>query len=341
MINNQQRQCTYSTISPQALLAELIPSYAIDSPLECLFWQRGANDTYFIRCAGARYALRIYRHGVYPLEAIEFEAQALIYLHEQGVPVAYPVELKSGGYVGEITAPEGVRYVLMSTFAPGDLPDYEQPEHCRRVGTSVAEMHKASEGFCPRLKRASLDLEYLLDDSLGVICSVFSSRADDLDVIKVFASEVRADVSAISQDAMDWGLCHGDLHGTNLHIDNDKVTHFDFEECALGVRAYDLATFKWGECLGEQRLHRWSTFLEGYESVRPLGDADRAAIDLFVVIREFSNVAYGLRNVHDFGHALCSDREFDVMTGELRHLMKMSGKAGNTVPVPSHIQLQP
>lgn len=69
-------KCSYSTINPDELMAKVIPEYAIDTPLECLFWERGANDTYQVRCANARYFLRIYRHGAFPREANEFEAEA-------------------------------------------------------------------------------------------------------------------------------------------------------------------------------------------------------------------------------------------------------------------------
>ena len=55
-------KCSYSTISSKELMAKVIPDYCIDNPVDCLFWERGSNDTYLLRSVDARYSLRIYRH---------------------------------------------------------------------------------------------------------------------------------------------------------------------------------------------------------------------------------------------------------------------------------------
>ena len=117
-------RCTYSTICSQELMAKVIPGYSINNPLDCVFWRRGANDTYQVRCANSRYSLRIYRCGAFSREAIEFEVKVLTYLHQQGFSVAFPIARKSGEYLTEIAAPEGPRFVLLTSFAYGTTPDY-------------------------------------------------------------------------------------------------------------------------------------------------------------------------------------------------------------------------
>ncbi|WP_429842749.1 hypothetical protein [Brevibacillus sp. FIR094] len=49
-------------------------------------------------------------------------------------------------------------------------------------------------------------------------------------------------------------MCHGDLQGnfnTNF-CDDNTYTHFDFDLCGYGWRAYDLAAFKLSRILIEE-----------------------------------------------------------------------------------------
>ena len=318
---------SYSTVSGKDLLEQVVSDYEIKEPQECLFWQRGTNDTYEVRCKEARYSLRVYRHDIYPREAIEFEAAALEFLHLQGIAVAYPIARKStpqsGEFVTEILAPEGSRFVLLSAFADGKEPDYDEPGNCHLVGESVARIHQASDNFNTPHKRTRLDLQGLLEDSMVVLRQYMAHRPDDLAFIEKLANDSRETVRAVPEDSADIGFCHGDLHGYNLHIHEDKVTHFDFEECGFGYRVFDLATFKWGTCQGEKRAKRWPEFLAGYESIRPISGPDLALIDTFVIIRHLWLVAFHLRNVEDFGYDLTSEGYFDHQCKALKRMAGM------------------
>ncbi len=316
-------RCSYSTINPDELMAKVIPEYSIDTPLECLFWERGANDTYQVRCADAHYFLRIYRHGAFPREANEFEAEVLSYLHQQGFSVAYPIARKSGGYLTEIMAPEGPRFVLLTALAEGSTPDYDSPETCRLVGQSVAKMHLASSGFTTFHKRSRLDLQGLLENSMVDVRNHMAHRPDALSIIENIAQDARTAVQAVTEESLDTGICHGDLHGGNLHVHDGKVTHFDFEECAFGYRVYDLATFKWGSCLGsdERRAKRWPVFMEGYESIRLISESEHSLVDSFVIIRELAETAYGIRHIRDFGHNNIMASDIDYVCFRLNKML--------------------
>jgi len=315
-------QCSYSTVDPRELMTKVLPEYCIDSPLECLFWERGANDTYQVRCADGLYFLRVYRCGAYPRDAVEFEAEALNYLHQQGFPVAYPIARKSGKYITEIAACEGPRFVLLTALAEGSTPDYDSRDNCRLVGESVAKLHLVSSGFETSYKRTNLDLQWLLENSIAVIRNHMAQHADVIRVFEKVARDARETVEAVPEETLDRGICHGDLHGGNLHLHEGKVTHFDFEECAFGYRVYDLATFKWGICMGEQGSERWSAFVEGYESIRPISESDFSLVDTFVLIRELAETAYGIRHVKDFGHNDIMAADIDDACDRIKILQK-------------------
>ena len=305
--------CSYSTISTQHVLSRVLPQYLIDEPIECVLWERGANDTYLVRCANAQYFLRIYRCGAFTREANEFEAQVLIFLHQNGISVASPVARREGGYISDIAAPEGLRFALLTHEAEGDVPDYDSLDNCRLVGESVARMHLLSEGFETPLVRMRLDLQGLLDTPLIHVRDYLHQHEKELKYIEAAAQQARSAIQAAPEAELKSGICHGDLHGGNLHLSNGTVTHFDFEECAFGYSIYDMATFRWGACFGKAREARWPAFLEGYESVRTLTDTEHSLINMFVITRELSELAYGIRHVQFFGSN-------DIMASDLDHV---------------------
>jgi Ser/Thr protein kinase RdoA (MazF antagonist) len=318
-----ESSCQYSTIKPSELMAHVLPQYRIDKPIECLFWERGSNDTYKVRCTDAQYFLRVFRHGAYSKAANEFEAEALIYLYRQGVPVAYPMPRKSGGYIAEIVAPEGPRFVLLTSVANGSTPDYESLKNCRLVGESIARLHTLSTGFESTYERTHLDLKGLLDDSMDVIRQYFPHQPSAINKIERIAQAVKATVQAVPDELLDYGICHGDLHGGNLHIHEDLVTLFDFEECAFGYRAYDLGTFKWNLGSNKQSKEKWSAFIEGYSSIRPLTESAHAVIDTFVIIRELVEAAYGIRHVEYFGHNDILAADIDQLCDRLHKMQAL------------------
>ena len=65
----------YSTLRGDELLAKIVSQYDIDSPLECVFMQRGVNDTYELRCANRKYSLRVYRHALRKRDEIDIDHQ--------------------------------------------------------------------------------------------------------------------------------------------------------------------------------------------------------------------------------------------------------------------------
>ena len=311
-------QCSYSTISCEELMAKVIPDYCIEDPLECIFWERGSNDTYVIRCASARYSMRIYRHENYPSDEIDFEVDALNYLHKQGFPVAYPIARKSGGYITEISAHEGVRYVLVTLFAEGSSLECSSVDEFRLYGKSLASLHEASQDFTTPHKKKDLDLNNFIDDSVKLIEPFLSHRPKDLEALNQYVENARSRVLRIGADCMDVGFCHGDVHGGNAHLHDGVLTHFDFEECGFGYRIYDLATFNWAFDLNDSKSENWLAFLDGYESVRRISTEDIELLDTFVLLRHVWLIAFHMRNAGDFGGELTSDEYIDRQWSRLK-----------------------
>jgi Ser/Thr protein kinase RdoA (MazF antagonist) len=317
---------SHSTLSGPELLAQVVCHYKVDKPLACLFWTRGINDTYQVQCANARYSLRVYRHAFRSRDDIEFEIAALNYLRSKGADVAYPIQRKDGGYITEVIAPEGSRYIILTTHAEGELLKYDEPEDSRRFGESVATLHKLSEGFTTHYQRKTLDLSYLLAPSLDAFRPYLTEHPEDLAFVEQVAEEARAVVTARPIESLDSGFCHGDFHGGNVHEANDVLTHYDFDCCGLGLRIYDLATFKWDATLSGTEEQRWPHFLEGYRSVRDLSDSELELLNSFVVIRHFWWIGQILGKVGGFEYDMTDNESIDDY---LRYLKKIVSKDGD------------
>lgn len=310
----------YSTLCGDELLAKIVSQYDIKAPLQCVFQQRGVNDTYELRCSDRKYSLRVYRHALRERDEIDFEMAAINYLHQKGADVAYPIAKKNGEYVTEIEAPEGHRYVVITAYANGEHIRFEERQHAVQFGESAALLHDLSEGFHTSHRRPNLDINYLLDDSLQVICPYFVNSPEDWAVLEKTSTEARLRVSSVSRNRLDTGFCHGDFHGGNVREADGVITHFDFDCCGIGLRIFDLATFNWSARLREKQDEGWPAFLEGYRSVRNIGEDDLALLDTFVFIRHVWLMSLHMGNADDFGHGVTSQ---DYIDHQMKFIKKL------------------
>ena len=311
----------YSTIAPAALETILARDYQLDAPLRCTVWNRGFNDHYLVATAARHYMLRVYSPGKYWAQGpgdFRFELELLRHLHAHDVPVSYAIERRDGDLLGPIHAPEGERYVALFSYAPGTIVEQMDQLQSRLFGETVARLHLAADAFSTGHPRYHLDLHMLLEQPMGLIRqSMGASRPDALSFLERTARQLKEQVQRLSRDGGAYGIIHADLHGRNNHITLDnRLTLFDFDHCGFGWRAYDLAVF-----VGGQALEIREAFVEGYQSVRRLSDAELAAIPTFVKIRPIWDTGDILAMAHLFGVAWANDRHWDRLTKELRELM--------------------
>jgi len=310
----------YSTISECELMSKLVPLYDIGEPASCLFWERGVNDTYQLKCDDDTYSLRIYRVGLRTLDAIEFELAALTHLHKRGLSVAHPLAKRDGSFITALQAPEGIRYAIVTSFAHGDKPDYDDLVNAGMYGQAVAQLHNLSDDFVTDHNRPILDLEYLLDTSMDIVRPFVTKGSDEIEYLNKIAEELRQRVIAMDDEKLDVGFCHGDCHGHNVHKHDDVLTHYDFDCCGLGLRVFDLATFKWGSAGHKEFDKHWNAFLTAYKDEREIGEADLSLIDTFVSIRHIWWMSLRCGNVQDFGNAGSGEQFIRWQIGNLKRI---------------------
>lgn len=262
--------------------------YEIGTPRSSRFVSNGLNDTYSIETDNGIYFVRIYKFNWRTESDIRFELEFVLHLHHCGIPVSIPIARRDGEWLTELDAPEGKRYMALFTLAAGK--EKRDAETSRLYGTAIAELHRAADSFALSSVRFELDLQHLLDQPLQHLLPFLRHRPDDEQFILVAANRLKKRIAGLLDEGLEWGVCHGDLHGSNVHFASDgELTHFDFDCCGMGWRSYDLSVFWWDRVqsakLESFENEQWDAFLAAYLKVRPLNRVDLEAIPAFVAIR--------------------------------------------------------
>jgi len=283
-----------SAIHCGALTDRVLPQYGLRPPIHCRVCNRGVNDTYRAKHkTGVRY-LRVYRYGWRTKAQIEAELDMLTYLHRRRLPVSHPVKRKDGRYLTRIAAPEGTRYAAVFTEAPGEWKRLGL-KGSERYGELAARMHACLDERPEDPRRFHLDRAHFIDEPLRYVTPMLAHRESDLDYLQKTGVDLwqRVDELLPERRKPEYGNCHGDHHGGNLHTDGSGLqTVFDFDCYGYGWRAYDMAVFHWSwrawatekaqKSLGTRM---WKAFVRGYGGVRSLGQNELEATSVFVALR--------------------------------------------------------
>ncbi|MCG3114857.1 MAG: phosphotransferase [Candidatus Manganitrophus sp. SA1] len=264
--------------------------YDLGDPLTGRLLSDTANSHYLLTAGEARYVLRIYRRGkswVTKESDYRFELEWLAYLHEQGLPVAYPLPRRNGDLLGLLCAPEGERYYALFSFAPGRIVHSMDAGQSRLFGEGIARIHLASDRFQAKQTRFHQDTDELIDATLARIETFLEGRRpEDVAFFRALASSLKETLRGLPRSAPFYGIIGGDFHGGNHFFSSEnRLTFFDFDMCGYGWRVYDLAVFFWSAKLRPEMRVTLADVLQGYEAVRPLLDVERAALPAMVKVR--------------------------------------------------------
>lgn len=316
----------YSLLASTALADLVAKQYALSAPVHCTLLQHGDNDTYLVRSANERYVLRVWHHDDRPLAEAEGEMRLLAALAAHNAPVVKPVQRRDGAYVQAVRAPEGTRFVGLFAYAGGSPPGKQiNPDQAYAYGKAVAHLHTATDQLPATFARPQLDLVRLLDTPLRIITPLLAHRPHDVAYLKDLTQHLRDQLNRLPQTPPMYGLCHGDLHKTNVLCNqNNQLTIIDFDCCGYGWRAYDLAVFFWSTRYLPQAAPVRTAFLGGYTEQRALTPQELASIPHFVAAQHICITAVEIEQAARgvWGSEPITDAYLDERLGFLRTWMQ-------------------
>jgi len=262
----------YSTLAATALTERVLSQYDLGIVRACQFWNRGISDIYRVETQANTYILRISHAHWRSFSEVAFELEWLDFLQKQRIPVAYPLRTRQGELIIELNAPEGRRCAALFIYAPGEIPLGDlSTTQAFQLGQILGDIHNCSANFRCKHDRFSLNLDYVLDQSIQIITPFLQHRLQDLNYLKRRAKSLRQVLALIPTSPPYWTICWGDPHSGNVHFTPDnQMTLFDFDQCGYGWRSFDIAKFlQVAVRTGLKRSIR-DAFVSGYSTISPL-----------------------------------------------------------------------
>lgn len=230
------------------------------------------NSNYGLRTTQGDFILTLYERRVDPSDLPWFLG-LMEHLAERGIPCPLPIRARDGSNLNPLAG----RIASITTFLPGVWPRRPTAAHCEKLGESLAVLHGAGAGYAHE-RRNSLG-----PDSWAPLFALSADRADT--VRAGLGNEIRQALDAVLAAwpaSLPRGHIHADLFPDNVFFLEGRISGLiDFYFAATDFLAYDVAVCLNAWCFEPDygfNITRSRALLRGYETVRSLADAERAAL---------------------------------------------------------------
>ena len=211
---------------------------------------------------------------------VAWEARLIDALVTGGVPTPPPMPAPDGRPYAAVPGVRG-KWVSVFPWRTGVhlAADEVTEAHARELGVALARFHAVGSALPGAWRRGSIyDHHHLMHR--------YERLAQHVDPQLARAIELLADELALAADAMPerrrapTGIIHGDLFRDNVLWDGGAITAIlDFEQASGGSLVYDIAVCVNDWCwTGEPRIDLARALFAGYQSVRQLGQSERAVL---------------------------------------------------------------
>ena len=266
----------YTTV-PDEALAAFLADYDIGEARALKGIAEGVeNSNFYLETTQGRFILTLFEKRANP-EDLPWFVALTEHLAGEGFPCATPIAARDGQALRKL---EG-KPALIVEFLTGISPRKPSIPQCRAFGVALAQMHAALAEFTTPRKN---------DLGPDGWKALWTGRAGDADKLeKGLSALIDQDMSLIGSlwprdDGLPSGAIHADLFPDNTFFIGDSFTGaFDFYFACTDFLAYDLAVClnAWAfEEGAEYNFSKGAALIAGYESVRPLSEAERATLPL-------------------------------------------------------------
>jgi Ser/Thr protein kinase RdoA (MazF antagonist) len=266
---------TTSTLSELELGKFITERYTLSDNYVCKLFRTGVNHTYFITGTETKYVARVYCHNWRTITEIEEEIKLLKLLQDNNLSVSSAIPDINGSYIQEINAPEGLRYMVLFTYATGEKIRFMTNESCSSIGSLMAKIHNTTVN--KKLERVNYNSEVLLSQSYENLTLFFSEDLDEMKQIREFNEKIAEQFREYDKQENSKGIIHVDIWYDNLSIAGEnEITLFDFDNCGNGWLILDVGYFCkqlfFIETDKIQYESKIKSFISGYLKERELAD---------------------------------------------------------------------
>lgn len=265
-----------STLSETQLGNFIKEKYSLNDNFNCKLFRTGVNHTYFMTDNETKFVVRVYCHKWRTKDEIKQELHLLNLLKENALSVSYPIPDKEGNLIQEINAPEGIRYIVLFSFAKGEKMRFMSNETCFSIGFLMANIHKITEN--KTIQRINYDSQTLLKTSYDNLKVFFSEELPEMKLLKEMGGKISKSIDNCNLSQTK-GIVHLDIWYDNLSVNNqNEITIFDFDNCGNGLLILDVGYFCkqlfFIESDKKDYESKVKSFLEGYQKVRYLSESE-------------------------------------------------------------------
>lgn len=266
---------TTSTLSESELGKFIREKYTLNENFKCKLFRTGVNHTYFITDNETKFVVRAYCYEWRTKIEIEQELELLNLLKKESVSISYPIPDKNGNLIQEINAPEGIRYVVLFSFAKGEKLRFMSNKTCYSIGLLMAKIHNITENR--KIERVNYTSEILINKSYNYLKTFFAEDLDEMKLVKEIGSKISKTINESNIIENQNGIVHLDIWYDNLSVNNEnEITIFDFDNCGNGQLILDVGYFCkqlfFIETDKKEYEIKVNSFLKGYQEKRFLSD---------------------------------------------------------------------
>ncbi|WP_166358511.1 phosphotransferase enzyme family protein [Pseudomonas akapageensis] len=249
---------------------------------------------------GQRIALRVHRNGYHCENALRSELQWMEALAHTGITVPQIIRAQEDRHLIEIHSEKigEARHVDMLAWLPGATAgtsehgveaDADVDFLFREAGALAARIHSHSAQWQQpdEFIRHAWDEEGLIGANpfWGRFWELASLTDEQRSLLLQARRMARIDLRKYGRTLDNFGMIHADLVPENLLIEGTRLRLIDFDDAGFGWHMFELATALYF-CLDDPRYEQIkASLLSGYDAVKPLSEADRNALSLFLMLR--------------------------------------------------------
>lgn len=266
-----------SIVSPIEIGKFISDEYQLKDNFDCKLFRTGVNHTYFVSNQNSKYVVRVYCHNWRTEIEIEEELKLLKLLKKHNVSVSTPIPDKNGNLIQKINAPEGVRHVVLFTFAKGEKMRFMTSETCSAIGSIMAKIHNITA--TKKIKRIDYNTDILIYKAYDKLSEFFSEDLDEMIYLKQISSKIAEHFEESDFSEKQKGIVHLDIWYDNLSVNKEnEITIFDFDNCGNGPLILDIGYFCKQLFFIETDKNEYEikvdSFLNGYTEERNLSEKE-------------------------------------------------------------------